>query len=674
MTIEVIHIECYNPAYSRLETLRVTSSEDYIANGVANFPCISEMFDYSQSLFNRGTTDGDISVGVGTIVLNNADGSLDKYRTYGFDGRKLTIYKPKDKYDARTDSSTLFFTGTVLYAEFGWSKVTLHVKSRMEEINVPMQSTTFAGTNLGAGGDGGFEGSAQLYGKTKPQIFGRCCAVEGVPINEFFLIYAFNYTRDGEMAPLYAVYNVYVKGIRYLADTDYADEDALMAADLSAMDPGYYVTCLSKGLIRLSSTPASNGAVVADIADAPDENCTAAQVADRILRENAGFVPSVDYDAGELGGLDGFARCPTGIAVNDDSSIADCVNQVLDSIGGWFVPDVTGIFRFGRVDDPETLFNAGQRSLCTITSAQWENDIERVPVADKSQNIPAQSVDLLHTRAWHPQSSGALADAVDLERRIFLTTEYRTARAERKEVLEAHPLAPALTYKTVLCNDVYVGILDPNFHVEFGAKGGWGYSVGFSGSYSVSGSYVSFSPDGLSACYITQELSPAIALFTGVLEIRFVVKPDYMMSFEYSLDGEVSSAQFPTDGPFSEATECVVRIVVPPNSASLIITLGTIDTANPTEFGDIRASMLPQHDTPQDEAERRATLHSSFQERYVISVPSDFVKENKIELGRLVTLQDDERFDLQDGKLFLVIGVDPTNSQYKVGLDLWRAE
>ena len=681
MSIEVIHIDCYDPVWDRLETLHVTSSEDFIANGVAYMPCLAEMLDFNQALFDKGTTSGEISVGMGTIVLNNADGKLDKYRHFGFDGRTISVYKPRDKYDTATDDTTLFFTGTVAYVEFGWTKVTIYVKSRLEALNVPMQPNSFDGTNLGAGGDGGFEGGSQLTGKTKPQVFGRCSSVEGVPINEFFLMYAFNYDHEGERAPIYAFYNVYVKGVRYLnANADMATAQDLLDADLSIYGPGYFVTCLAEGVFRLTSTPANGGAVVADVADAPDANCTAAQVVSRILQENALLVAGVDYNAGELEDLDEINACPVGIAISANETIADCVNQILDSIGAWFIPDSRGLFRFGWVDMPDKLIERGAQPVCTITKAQWEDDIERVSVADQSKNVPAQSVEIQHTRNWQTQEKGALADSVGIMMQLFFSTEYRSAKAIDSTVLLAHPLAPALVYRTLLNTGVYLSLLNGDFSVDVDSHGnGWEYGAGKLGTHSQGGGVLTMQCALGFTCYISQRLNIGIDAFPGNIVFGFTVKAGSQITASIDIDGTVVvTGVYPdvvdADSDTSFQLQLPDGVLIPMGASSVGITLASDASGLPVSISSVYAQMAQQGNSPQNEAERRLSIQSSFQERYTMSIPVSYYKENGIDIGKIVTLQDNQRFGLQDGKNFLVIGVDPTDSEFKVQIDVWRAE
>ena len=672
MSIEVVHIDCYDPVHDVLETLRVTSSEDYIANGYAYYPCLAEMLDFNAALFDKGTTGGAVTVGVGTIVLNNADGSLDRYVKHGFDGRTITVYKPRDKNDSATDETNLFFTGVVSYAEFGWDKLTIYVKSRLEALNVPMQPHGFLGTNVGAGGDGGFEGSDRLKGKIKPQIFGRCSSVEGIPINEFWLIYAFNYDNTGDFAPLHRVYNVYVKGIRYIyGQLDYADESQLMAADLSGLGPGYYVTCMNKGLIRLSSTPASNGAVVADVADASDQACSAAQVVSRILTQNSSFTAGADYDAGQLQELDAINSCPVGIAISDDTSIASAVNQILDSIGAWYVPDSTGVFRFGWIDMPDLLIDLGEVPVCTITKQQWEDTIEREAVQDDSQNIPAQSVELLHSRNWKTQESGSLADSVGLRMRMFFTEQYRSSRANKESITNAHPLAPSLTYKTLLNTGLDLPLINGDFSVEIGEPGGGWIVDGHAASYTQSGGVF----EGSSAddfIYLIQSLVFGDDIHPGLVNLGFVNKG----GFEVQVTVTASTAGTLLDQTIDATDEdnwVLLSFTVPEDAGDVTIQFSSVVAMGVVKISSVYLVMGQVGNSPDDEASRRLRVQSAFQEMYTLSIPIGFYKDNGIEIGKIVKLQD-SRFGLEDGKAFIVVGVDPTDSEFKVSLDVWRAE
>lgn len=663
--IEVIKIEAFNPATSQIETLGFTSSEDYFFEGQIFLPLISEKFVYSEQLFDRGKTSGEASIGVGNIVVGNINGMLDRYKKYGFDGRKATIYRLQTKDELLSDDN-IYFTGTIAYPDFGWDKVTWNLKSRMEVLNVPMQPKTFDGTNSGTGGDGGFEGSEGVKGRTKPQVFGRCMNVEGVPVNEFWLMYGFNFKRDGTRKPVYKFYNVYVKGIEYNFNADYSDAESLRTATIAA---GYFATCVAEGLIRLGSVPASNGKVVANVADAPDSACSAAQVTQRILQDNAGFVSGTDYDADGLAVLDNFNPCPVGYYVEGTESIAAVIGTVLDSIGGWIVPNVKGVFNFGLIDLPDVLSGLGQVSVATITSDHWGDSIESVAVGDESHNIPAYSVKLAHTRNWAVQESGALADAVGLGARLFFTEEYRYEERSRDDVLTAHPLAPSLEFETVLLSQLYFSVYNWDFQLPI-SSADWTFIDGGKpvGTYTQTGGVITVTPNGIAAAGISQ----TVPCTSGMTELLFKLPAGETVNVVMVRNGlfQFYNEVF-TAGTFDE--DFIREIFIDPiwNTTNVTIYFYTVDEFTPFSLTNVRWRMKQQGKSPLNECVRRLTKESTFTERYTMELAQEFCKKNGIGPGRLITLQDPYRFDLQDGKKFLVIGVDQDGDELTTSLDIW---
>lgn len=672
--IEVIDIEHYNLETAQIETLHVCSSSDFIANGVAYMPILSQMFDFDESLFDRGTTEGQLTVGLGTIVINNPDGKLDYLRTHGFDGRAIRIYRPKDKDDRVTDSSNLYFTGTIAYAQRGWTQTTLYIKSRMEALNVPMQPNGFAGTNLGTGGDGGYEGSADLAGATKPQIFGRCSSVPGAIVNEFFLTYAFNFDRNGDPLPVYRIYNVYVKGIRYIYNnTDYADPAALQAGTIAT---GFFATCLAYGMLRLGSAPASNGRLVADIADAPDEQCTAAQVAERILQQNAGMVPQIDYDAGQLAALDTWDITPVGIYIADNTTIADATNQILDSIGAWYIPNQKGVFHFGYIDLPDNMVQAGFPVAATITKDQWEDSIDTVPVDDQSQNIPAYSVEIKHTKNWSVQDSGALADAVSPAAREFFTKQWRSVRKNSAGTLIAHPLAPSLSYETLLQSQLYLPLLNEDFSTSI-AVGGNGWNLTGAGAIAVQASGgITITPHGGNIAQLEQPLAYEDTFQSGTLEVGFTLLAGKTVLFTI-VRGIANTVVYSETVASSAADQYIVRTI---SVAAGQLTSAwnakwrftTVDAVTDFTVKNVFVRYPQVGIGPDGQALRRLQKQISFQERYSTVIPYNFFIDNNLMIGSIVKLQDDDRFGMENGLNFLIIGVNRDDDNYKIDLDVWR--
>lgn len=660
--IEVIQLEIYNPTTAALETLRVTSAPDYFDGEGFYLPIIAERFDYSERLFDRGATSGEASVGVGTVALGNTDGILDKYKTYGFDGRAIRIYRLMSKTEPLSDSN-LYFTGTVSSPEFGWKEVILNIQNRMEILNVPMQEATLAGTNSGAGGDGGYEGSEESKDQIKPQVFGRCACVEGVVVNQFWLMYGFNFDREGARKPVYKFYSVHVKGMPYFYSSDYATADALKAATIGA---GYYSTCVAEGLIRLGSVPADNGKVVVALADRADAECTAGAVVARVLEDNAEFVATQDFSTDGLALLDNFNPCTVGYYVTGNESIASVVNALLDSVGGWCVPNEKGVFEFGLIDLPAVLQGLGQQSVFELSSYHWADSIERAPVGDEGKSIPATAVTLYHTKNWATQDAGALAGAVPLKDREFFTKEFRQVKAEAASVKTVHPLAPSLEFYSLMNDLQPFSLLNARFTSNLSSE--WQTE---NGSWTRTNDWLEFTPDGFSQGTITQELLLNGGAFYGDTEVQFKVAATYPVICKILRDGgEIFSQTIAAPTVDSEVT---LQVSLPPaiSATTASIQFCTVDENTSFKIANVRWHLARVGKSPEEECNRRLVKESTFTERYVMDVADPVCQQHGIRPGRLVTLQDDKRFGLEEGKVFLVIGADRDGDSMTTTLDVW---
>src|SRR5690242_16412431 len=92
--IHLIEIDAHTGA--SLVTLRlateayVTSPSDSPANTIFE-PRVIDPGAFSANLYQAGQTGGEPSIGLGDVTLANADGGLDAWFNYGFDGRRIEI-------------------------------------------------------------------------------------------------------------------------------------------------------------------------------------------------------------------------------------------------------------------------------------------------------------------------------------------------------------------------------------------------------------------------------------------------------------------------------------------------------------------------------------------------------------------------------------------------------
>ena len=122
---------------------------------------------YSAAMFAQGKTWGAGECSFGEIVLTNADGGLDYLINYGFDGRSIVIKQ-------------LLATGAIIVLAactggeqppFTTKEVSIRLRDPQASLNVAVQPVKYLGNNSLPDG---VEGDANLKGKPKPVLLGKC--------------------------------------------------------------------------------------------------------------------------------------------------------------------------------------------------------------------------------------------------------------------------------------------------------------------------------------------------------------------------------------------------------------------------------------------------------------------------------------------------------------------
>lgn len=155
---------------------------------------------YRAELYGTDRTHGDSQIGQGEVILNNADGGMDFVRIgYGFDGRKIELYKIDP---SNLSSDTLVWRGIMGDFTLDFDQFTVAVYDMTYIFNRALQPTKFAGTNSLPNG---LEGTANdLQGKPKPKVYGSVFNWSPPLVNTSRLIYQLSDTS------LYAGYSMTV--------------------------------------------------------------------------------------------------------------------------------------------------------------------------------------------------------------------------------------------------------------------------------------------------------------------------------------------------------------------------------------------------------------------------------------------------------------------------------
>jgi hypothetical protein len=383
-------------------------------------------------LFGQGSTTGQSSIGVGEVVLVNADGRYDTWANYAFDGRPCIIKaipvngagKPLVSYAA----APVLVRGTVESVDLTdvYSTVRLRLYDRLSDLDRPLLTDRYAGSTTGPGATA--EGTTDLAGTVRPRVYGTVRNMAPVDVNPFDLI------RQVSDAKCTAI-TVYDGGLALTPAADFPSIAALQAATIA---PGQYATALTLGLFRLGGSPA--GVVTADVtADGPN---TAAGIA-RAMLLDAGL-SSADLDGASFDALTAANGAPCGYLVGDDRSVLQAATDVLRSVGGWIVPRGDGAFQVGRLQAPSGA------PVASLADWQVRGSVQRLAPADSNRGVPAWRVVVRYGRLARPLTEGEIVGAVDPSRRAALSLAYREAVAEDPSIKARHLMAPEMTFETYL--------------------------------------------------------------------------------------------------------------------------------------------------------------------------------------------------------------------------------
>lgn len=435
-------------------TLRYATGAGYNAASAPGWydPRIQQPASFAQYLVAPGRTFGDSRAGAGALVLLNPDGVLDGLIDYGFDGRSFVLLLGDDA--GAYGSFAAVLTGTVEQPEFDFARVTLRLRDRQAETDVPLQPAKYAGTNSGSTGVEGLP--ADLQGKPKVRCWGECYNVAPPAENTSALIYGLNHDSAGSDAPVNAVTAVRVGGAAWSLDTavgtsgDAANLAALQAASITT---GQYATCLAAGKIRLGSDPGA--AVTVDLQGdkrGGTYRYKAADLANELLVQVAG-IDSGDVASADVAALNTANSAAVGFWSDGETTVQAALDQVLGAVGATWWVDADGSFRMARLEAPAGSPAATfKRFVLDAAAASTDADIvaiERLAATDPTAGLPVQRVNLSYRRHWLVQTADGLVGIAAATGQPY-TREWRTATSADATVAVLHALAPSLDLESLL--------------------------------------------------------------------------------------------------------------------------------------------------------------------------------------------------------------------------------
>lgn len=349
-----------------------------------------------------------VNLEFGDLTIANSDGSLDYAALqYAIDGRKVVVKLGLDGYVY--DDFKPVFTGRSVSWTPDFQQLTVQLRDQSYLLDIELHPEFYDGT-------GGYNGTAQLAGKPRPDCFGKCLNVSPVFLDPANLIYQFH-RREAE-----AVDAVYDRGVALTFGADHADYATLVAATIAG---GHYDTCLALGLIRLGSSPSL---VTADVrGDAAGSYIdTTSAIAQRLLTDYGSF-DSDDLDAPAWTAFATLSAGTIGWYSSESIFISEALSEIIGGCCGWWGADFTGKFGAFILSEPDPT------NVVFEFDESYPHDINRLP--PPSGTFPPRWRQRVgYQRNWTPMSGEDIAGAVSDSRKAFLTEQYRIVSARDDDI------------------------------------------------------------------------------------------------------------------------------------------------------------------------------------------------------------------------------------------------
>lgn len=423
----LIELTAATDAAGTTETLRVSDAKFQTepTDTPPNEPFIDCLIDpgsLGRHAYSDGRTGGATRLETGEIVIANADGALDGWINYSFDGRAVVIRQGES--GAYPAAFTALIAATADGIEANGNTLVVRLRDKQYRFDKPVCTTTYAGTNsLPAG----LEGTADdLKGKKKPRGWGKVYNFAPPCANTSRNIF--------EVGACQSVDVVYEGGVALTKGTDYTSQ-----ADMETNVPaaGTFRCWPSGGYFRIPATPSAQ--ITADITYSSAGNSTAAQII-KALALDAGLA-SGEISSADVTALDSACAYVLGIVLADGTSYRQALDAIANSIGAWYGFDAAGTLRMGRLAAPS--------GTPALTLQDYDVlAIERRPPRDGA-GIPAWRATVAYAKNFTVQTSGLLG-AATAARRAWVAEDYRRSAAEDTAIKTQWLLAGELEAETLI--------------------------------------------------------------------------------------------------------------------------------------------------------------------------------------------------------------------------------
>lgn len=394
-------LQPYDPAIEATATIRVATRD--VATAPDDAPA-NVMFEgvlaagprYERSMFSAQAIGGRSLPDRGTLDIVNT-GLFDAWLAYQWEGRAVEV-RMGFAGDRFADAAVVF-TGTCGEPTAEPASIVLPLRDKAEALDKLVQENRlYAGT-------GGLEGGDDLKEKPKPLAFGafrNAAPVEVDTTNRVFQVH------DG---PIQAISAVYENGRLLTLTTHYT-------VDLA--NGRFTLVSAPLGLITCDGQGSKTGGVYVE---------TVADVGRRLVKDFGGLTDA-DLDLASFIALNSATGAPVQFYVGAEPvNLMDMLDQVVQSIGGFWGFNRAGLFQVARLEAP-----TGSPAATLTDFDIVEDGVTREPFGAASWRRR-----LNWGRNWTVMSPQGLDPAATAAYRAFAVQEFRTAKAEDATVKEDGP-------------------------------------------------------------------------------------------------------------------------------------------------------------------------------------------------------------------------------------------
>lgn len=415
----------------------------------------------SLDVFPNGRA-GESSTSIGEVTLNNFDGQVDFLKNFVFDGRDAEIAFARNDQDNPDDFNNrkIVFKGTVERAIYSLDEVIFRFRDNRILLDIPIQDTRFAGTNILPGGLEGTEDN--IGGDIKPQAWGQVFNIAPPLVNTSKLIYQ---VHDSSIKNIQEVYEGGISGFTRLED--YSNiEDLLNEAPGS----GNYrvLKSSSKGaFFRLGS--GTEFQVTCDVlGDSADYTATTnegrlngpfvsnvPELCDKIVRTSTEIA---QINTASVASLKAKNPAPAGEYIKRNERVSQVISRLLASIGADFFFDEQQRLTFVRLEVPSGRpVQVFKNDLDNLTLEEGEvemTDLTIGPLDPSLEGLPPKETVLSYKENHTVQTSGLVgAIAGNQERKSFVGMQFRKVTQQQSIELQGlHKLSQSVEIETKLIN------------------------------------------------------------------------------------------------------------------------------------------------------------------------------------------------------------------------------